>query len=167
MRIGQFQKGNPPPAHKAECGCFRCSGEAWNKGIFGIVKQSEETIAKRVAKLKGHRPFKLPKFSADEQYLKKLARNKHRLALRRIGHTEEEWEMLKKIHGYMCLCCKRVEPEITLTRDHIKPISKGGTDEIENIQPLCGDCNNRKFTKSISYLPSAIKYVKEIGGDNN
>lgn len=147
----QFKKGIPPIAHKTGCGCFRCGGKGFSqKGI----KQSPETIAKRVAKLKGHRNFKIAKYSEDEKYLKKLERNRQRYNLRKIGHTNEEWELLKQIHGFMCLCCKRIEPEITLTRDHIKPISKGGRDDIENIQPLCGECNNRKFTKSTSYLPS-------------
>ncbi len=66
--------------------------------------------------------------------------------------TFGEWELLKKQYGFKCPSCGKYEPEIKLTIDHIIPLSKGGSNYIENIQPLCGNCNSKKNTKIIKYI---------------
>lgn len=67
------------------------------------------------------------------------------------GHSLQEWNELKKKFNYMCLCCKKQEPFIKLTEDHIVPLAVGGSNYIENIQPLCRSCNSRKNIKIIDY----------------
>lgn len=66
-------------------------------------------------------------------------------------HSKQQWEELKAKYLYLCLCCKRQEPFVKLTEDHIIPLSLGGSDKIDNIQPLCGSCNSTKSTKMKDY----------------
>ena len=67
------------------------------------------------------------------------------------SHTLLEWRTLLERYDYYCLKCGRREPEITLTQDHIVPISKGGSDYITNIQPLCVSCNCSKKLNTADY----------------
>lgn len=64
-------------------------------------------------------------------------------------HTEAEWASLVERACGKCAMCKKRRK---LTRDHIIPLSKGGGDEITNIQPLCISCNSRKRDKLL-HLP--------------
>lgn len=73
-------------------------------------------------------------------------------------HTFQQWLELKNWGGNICFNCRRSEPEIKLTRDHIVPLSQGGSDGITNIQPLCLPCNVRKYTKTIDYRPWAFDH---------
>lgn len=59
------------------------------------------------------------------------------------SHTLAEWKELKMKFGGRCANCLEEKP---LTKDHIIPLSKGGTDYITNIQPLCRNCNSQKWT---------------------
>jgi 5-methylcytosine-specific restriction endonuclease McrA len=38
---------------------------------------------------------------------------------------------------------------VMMTKDHIVPKSKGGSDRLENLQPMCVDCNSKKADKNI------------------
>lgn len=63
--------------------------------------------------------------------------------------TQDEWEVLCEFYENKCLSCGRAD--VKLTVDHVVPLSKGGSNMIDNIQPLCGSCNSSKNTKTIDY----------------
>lgn len=60
----------------------------------------------------------------------------------------KEWNELMAKYGNKCIACGKHKK---LTIDHILPVSKGGTNDIHNIQPLCLSCNVIKGTKYIKY----------------
>jgi len=62
--------------------------------------------------------------------------------------TEKEWNILCKKCKSRCACCGKRR---RLTVDHIIPVSKGGTSDISNIQPLCQSCNSKKRDKVVDY----------------
>ncbi len=69
------------------------------------------------------------------------------------SHTAEEWTALRESYGNICLCCKQTFAPEDLTRDHVVAISKGGSNDIGNLQPLCMPCNKSKHNKTIDYRP--------------
>jgi 5-methylcytosine-specific restriction endonuclease McrA len=82
------------------------------------------------------------------------ANNQRRRALKKGNggsYTAQEWGQLKERYGHRCLCCGKPEPEIKLTVDHVIPISKRGSNDIGNIQPLCYSCNASKQDRAIDY----------------
>jgi hypothetical protein len=55
-------------------------------------------------------------------------------------HTAREWRIVQALYGHACLRCGYADSE----KDHIVPISKGGSDAVTNLQPLCVACNVTK-----------------------
>ena len=53
------------------------------------------------------------------------------------------WEVLKR-DDYKCVKCGRRPPEVELQVDHIQARSRGGTDDLSNLQTLCLPCNQGK-----------------------
>lgn len=97
-----------------------------------------------------------PRWIGEEKRLENKRHNQNQYKRKKRGASGKfsvnDWNNLKEKYDYMCLCCKKHEPEIKLEADHIIPISKGGSNYIENIQPLCRSCNARKSAKTIIYI---------------
>jgi len=70
-----------------------------------------------------------------------------------------EWAALLKYYGNRCLACGLGEIQLKCLRrklvpDHVRPIARGGRNDISNLQPLChgrSGCNNSKGTSTIDF----------------
>lgn len=47
--------------------------------------------------------------------------------------------------------------EVMLTKDHTVPKSKGGTDELDNLKPMCMVCNSKKGSMHMAEFESKLK----------
>lgn len=97
----------------------------------------------------------------DKYYTKSEAKalaiaRKHKRRVRiltaRGSFTASEWELKKQEFDYRCAYCGRKTKNLTV--DHYIPLSKGGTNYIDNIVPACIRCNKQKWTKA----PSEFKF---------
>ena len=83
----------------------------------------------------------------------KVVAKTHRRNARKMqnggSYTAQEWRELCQRYGNRCLSCGRTN--VKLTVDHVIPLIRGGTNSIDNIQPLCGVCNSKKGTREIDY----------------
>ena len=83
-----------------------------------------------------------------EKDVARVQRRRARINGTQGAYTKEEWDNLCEKYNYKCLACGEAKP---LTVDHIIPLTKGGLNDISNIQPLCAKCNLAKRTKTIDY----------------
>lgn len=93
-------------------------------------------------------PHYEPRRSPPEMPSSASGRRNLRIAQNGGHHTEREWQVLCQQFNGRCAKCRCSAP---LTKDHIVPVSLGGSDNISNIQPLCRSCNSAKGTRIIDY----------------
>lgn len=96
----------------------------WGDGEGGSVLLA---LQERVAP---YLPPREPRTGARKQRTKKIA------PTTRLRIYERD--------GYACLHCGT---HVSLTIDHIVPVSKGGAHDDDNLQTLCRSCNSRKGAK--------------------
>ena len=64
---------------------------------------------------------------------------------RRAGRwLQEQREELFRTEPWCRICKAEDRLSLATIRDHIKPLAEGGTDEPNNVQPLCLACSDRK-----------------------
>lgn len=72
----------------------------------------------------------------------------------------KEWEFVLLMTRYMCIAC---EDNTADSIDHVLPLSRGGTNTVNNIQPMCLKCNLKKGARHVDFRSREfIEEVKKI-----
>lgn len=135
----QWQKDNPERAAEAN--------RAYRKANKNAISSRHRKAYQEKAMQPG---FRDEQNAYRRDWLRAGGKNNEREIHRRYARRKamnggelarDEWEyLLYKYHGKCCACGATgvLEP------DHIIPVSKGGTNDIDNRQPLCRSCNAKK-----------------------
>ena len=65
------------------------------------------------------------------------------MSKRRTFTKPEKWQVYAKCNAKCAICGKYLKFS-KMTIDHITPLSRGGTNEISNLQAACSTCNKSK-----------------------
>ena len=147
---------------------------------YGHCIQCHRNITTTEEATKRHTQESRRRYNNDEEVRKRrLHSNRNNAYVRRGAegtHTIDEWINTLELFGHKCCYCGS---DKNLTKDHVVPLSKGGTNYIENILPACRSCNSSKGTKELiewytsqpfyskDRLSNIIKYLRAKGGDAN
>ena len=71
------------------------------------------------------------------------------MAERKAISKKVRFEVFKR-DNFTCQYCGKSAPDVVLEIDHMKPVSKGGTNDITNLITACFDCNRGKSNKELS-----------------
>jgi 5-methylcytosine-specific restriction endonuclease McrA len=135
--------------HKEQIAQYKKIWTANNKERVDTSKRSyyereREVILARSKKWAENYPEKVRQAKTNNLRRRRAARHASRGSF-----TAQEFRELCARYGNKCLACG--DTEAVLEADHVVPLVKGGSDSINNIQPLCGSCNRKKFVNIIDY----------------
>lgn len=71
------------------------------------------------------------------------------------------FEVLKR-DSFTCQYCGQKAPNVLLQIDHIKPVSKGGSNDLMNLITACSDCNAGKSNRELSDKTAIEKKRKQL-----
>jgi 5-methylcytosine-specific restriction endonuclease McrA len=72
-------------------------------------------------------------------------------------HTKREWLMKLVLARYLCYWCELELSGRNITKDHLQPLSRGGSNSIDNLVPSCRPCNSSKGSQTAAEFRSRLE----------
>ncbi len=146
--------------HKEEIATYK---QAWTKANSDRMasykrtyyEQNREEVTARRKEWVENNLEKVKQFKANNSRKRRAARHESR-----DNFTAIEFKELCERYGSRCLSCGAVD--VALEADHVVPLTRGGSDDIDNIQPLCGTCNRSKFVKIVDYRVGSVSEPQHL-----
>jgi 5-methylcytosine-specific restriction endonuclease McrA len=145
--------------------CPKCSRDNLSPSDFYNNKNKTSGLTSLCSDCLKSNSKRIYKTGGKNEYLRNYRRERYRLypeiptshknkyKARKMGnggsYSVVEWNDLLSEYRHACPCCKRFD--VKLVADHIHPVSRGGSSNITNIQPLCVSCNASKAAKRVLY----------------
>lgn len=124
---------------ETESGWFHARCEAEIHAVAG-KREKARAAANIGVKTREQKNAELRKFRLEE-------------ARKKGSHFDYEWLELLSACGGRCVKCGSGE---SVCKDHITPIYQGGSDGIDNLQPMCKKCNSAKGPDSTDHRSAEL-----------
>lgn len=93
-----------------------------------------------------------------------IRRVRLQIARNKGTHTRAEWAALVAEFDRRCVCCWTQAPEgQTPNKAYVVPIYMGGSDAIDNLQPLCPSCSSAKRNHTTNFVAIRRQNAKNVG----
>jgi 5-methylcytosine-specific restriction endonuclease McrA len=145
-----FKKFNPKGIPEGYCKeCERAASNEYCKNRT----RTDKAYSKRKSEIARQWAIDNP-----DKYLESCLTSAHNRRAAEGSHTTEQWYAVLKKFEYKCAYCGETR---NLTRDHIVPLARGGTNNINNIVPACASCNSSKWANDMVEWYTSREYYDE------
>lgn len=77
------------------------------------------------------------------------------MAERKPISKKQRFDVFKR-DAFTCQYCGCTPPSVVLEVDHVHPVSKGGSNQVDNLLTACFDCNRGKSDGLLTSLPESV-----------
>jgi 5-methylcytosine-specific restriction endonuclease McrA len=160
--------GSPnPPGRRRNCS-DRCKKAAWRARraadlpeYYRRWRAAHRERAREISRASGRRHAvamraRSQRWSKENRHRKLIHQTTRRAFLEGApgSFTSMEWARLCFEYSYACAYCGLWKP---LTVGHRTPLTRGGSNYIDNILPACRPCNSRKGTRTESEFRALLE----------